>query len=147
MIRSFVNRATFFQENEDQRWVRKPLYLYFQGFLIMRSKHYHMPNLMGISTNFDDLFLRRFVLECIQLIGSIFRNSVLQHWWLFELQSKFFWFPAKCNNWGRPFKTHHITEKLVHIVKKNKVHQNPFWFFVASQNWLCYQLIKFWREI
>ena len=32
-------------------------------------------------------------------------------------------------------------------MKKSKVHQNPFQFFIANQNWLCYQLIKFWREV
>ena len=36
-----------------------------------------------------------FCLEYIQLIGSIFRNSVLQHRWLFELQSQFLDFPPK----------------------------------------------------
>ena len=90
---------------------------------------------------------RKYVVMSIQLIGNIFRNSMLQHWWFFELQVQFFRFPGKFNNWGRPIKTHHITEKLVHIVKKNKVHQNLFQFFIANQNWLCYQLIQFWREI
>ena len=32
-------------------------------------------------------------------------------------------------------------------MKKSKVHQNPFQFFIANQNWLCYQLIQFWRDI
>ena len=35
------------------------------------------------------------LLETIQLIGHIFKNSVLQHWWLFELQSQFLDFPPK----------------------------------------------------
>ena len=28
-------------------------------------------------------------LESIQLISDIFRNSILQHWWLFELLEQF----------------------------------------------------------
>ena len=34
-------------------------------------------------------------LETIQLIGDIFRNSIFQYQWLFELQAQFSRFPAK----------------------------------------------------
>ena len=36
-----------------------------------------------------------FKLETIQLISDIFRNRVLQHWWLIELQAQFSDIPPK----------------------------------------------------
>ena len=60
---------------------------------------------------------RSMKLESIQFNGGIFGNYIPQHRWLFEFQAQFCRFPAKCNDLGRPFKTHHIIEKFVHNVK------------------------------
>ena len=54
-----------------------------------------------------------------------------------------FYFPAKCNNWGRSIKIRDKMLKLVHNAKKNRYIRTHFSFFLATPYLLSYPLQSF----
>ena len=54
-----------------------------------------------------------------------------------------FYFPAKCNNWGRSIKIHDKIVKLVHNAQKNRYIRTHFSFFLATPYLLSYPLQSF----
>ena len=54
-----------------------------------------------------------------------------------------FYFPAKCNNWGRSIKIHDKIVKLVHNAQKNRYIRTHFSFFLATSYLLSYPLQSF----
>jgi len=58
-------------------------------------------------------------------------------------KSNNFYFPAKCNDWGRSIKIHDKMVKLVHNAKKNRYIRTHFSFFLATPYLLSYPLQSF----
>ena len=54
-----------------------------------------------------------------------------------------FYFPAKCNNWGRSIKIHDKIVKLVHNAQKNRYIRTHLSFFLATPYLLSYPLQSF----
>ena len=85
-------------------------------------------------------------IEPIRVVMTVYFTTIFEGYHLkikLLKKSHNFYFPAKCNNWGRSIKIHDKIVKLVHNVQKNRYIRTHFSFFLATPYLLSYPLQSF----